>query len=63
MNNRKENQVTLRLREMKNRKWQVTLMVCLSLLVAVGVAGFFRLPASTKTYHLHGRATVWRSLR
>ena len=52
MNNRKESQITLRLREMKKRKWQVMLLFCLSILVAAGVAGVFRLPAITKTYQV-----------
>ena len=52
MNNRRENQIALRLREMKKQKWQVTLLVCLSLLVAAGIAGIFHLPATTKTYQV-----------
>ena len=52
MNNRKESQITLRLREMKKRKWQVMLLFCLSILVAAGVAGVFRLPPITKTYQV-----------
>lgn len=52
MNNRRENQITMKLREMKKQKWQVALLVCLSLLVAAGVAGIFHLPATTKTYQV-----------
>ena len=52
MNNRKDNQITLRLREVKKQKWQVALLLCLSLLVAAGVAGFFHLPALAKTYQV-----------
>ena len=52
MNDRRENQITMRLREMKKQKWQVALLVCLSLLVAAGVAGIFHLPATTKTYQV-----------
>ena len=52
MNNRKDNQITLKLRELKNQKWQVALLLCLSLLVAAGVAGFFHLPALAKTYQV-----------
>ena len=52
MNNRRENQITLRLHEMKKQKWQVTLLVCLSVLVIAGVAGIFHLPAISKTYQV-----------
>ena len=52
MNNRRENQIALRLREMKKQKWQVTLLVCLSVLVIAGVAGIFHLPAISKTYQV-----------
>ena len=47
MNNRRENQIT-----MKKQKWHVGLLVCLSLLVAAGIAGIFHLPATTKTYQV-----------
>ena len=52
MNDRKETQITMKLREMKKRKWHIGLLVCLSLLVAAGVAGIFHLPAATKTYQV-----------
>ena len=52
MNDRRENQITMKLREMKKQKWHVGLLVCLSLLVAAGVAGIFHLQATTKTYQV-----------
>ena len=52
MNDRRENQITMKLREMKKQKWHVGLLVCLSLLVAAGVAGIFHLPAATRTYQV-----------
>ena len=52
MNNRKENQIALELREMRKRRWQTGLLLCLSLLVTAGIAGLFHLPAFAKTYQV-----------
>ena len=50
MNNRSEERIAMKLREMKKRRWQIGMLFCLCLLVVAGVAGFFHLPARAKTY-------------
>lgn len=52
MGNRGERQLNRMLRSAKRRRWQFPMLLCLAILVAVGVAGIFHLPATAKTYQV-----------